>query len=670
MQFGINIVEENRIHFMVDVGEPVPCWKFKPKTKDDMAVDPFQDEFFKTESVGGYSHALLRETIQNSLDAKIKTSPDVRILISIYRRNSAITDEKYQAFFHELTGHLNARDNGLIDRPSQAASLDFLVIEDFNTTGLEGDPGLADNPQNESAKENFFYFWRNYGRSGKSGTERGRWGLGKTVFSAVSKINTFFGLTIRESDQRSLLMGQSVLKIHTIENRPFMPYGGFGTFGDSQGEQFFPIPIEDPAAIRTFTDAFHLTRTTEPGFSIVIPFPYEDISLPSLKTGIIKQFFYPIVSGELSITIQENGACTELNRDSVVPYLSNGAFLTSEFDGESEDFNLLKIFNFARNAIDMPEDRYIILNHPVDLNAMPAWHDDLFNAVSLPDLRKRFDENEIIGFKIPVKVERKGHEAKLNWFKAFVQRDGSLPGAENYFIREGIRISSISSFRERGIRGMVVIDEGELTTLIGDAENPAHTEWQKDSSKFRNKYKHGAKTLDYVKASLREIIHRLLKPAEGVDRELLGEVFYVDIPEKRPPEEKPEKARDKDKAGQKPGDGPDVDVVSRARPIILSRISGGVRISSNPDSTKEISSAEIRFAYAVRKGNPMKKYRQPDFDLGKDPITIQGSGFEIIRASDNILDVSITDQHFEISVTGFDGQRDLVIKSSTSGVSS
>ena len=59
---------------------------------------------------------------------------------------------------------------------------------------------------------------------------------------------------------------------------------------------------------------------------------------------------------------------------------------------------------------------------------------------------------------------------------------------------------------------MVVIDEGELTTLIGDAENPAHTEWQKDSSKFRNKYKHGAKTLDFVKASLREIIRRLMRP--------------------------------------------------------------------------------------------------------------------------------------------------------------
>ena len=102
---------------------------------------------------------------------------------------------------------------------------------------------------------------------------------------------------------------------------------------------------------------------------------------------------------------------------------------------------------------------------------------------------------------------------------------------------------------------MVVIDEGELTTLIGDAENPAHTEWQKDSSKFRNKYKHGAKTLDFVKASLREIIRRLMRPPVGVDTEALKDVFYFDLTQNVTTEEKPQKARDKKEKGEKPGMG-------------------------------------------------------------------------------------------------------------------
>lgn len=654
---------------MISVRDTEPGWKFVPKTKDDMAVDPIQDEFFKTESVGGFSNALLRETIQNSLDAKSKAQQGIRIKISVFRGNPSMNDEKYRSFFSGLTDHLTAPNNGLIDRPVPNAPFDFLVIEDFNTTGLEGDPLLGDYPTDETARENFYYFWRNYGRSGKYGEERGRWGLGKTVFSAVSKINTFFGLTIRESDQRSLVLGQAVLKIHNIGDTSFLPYGRFGFFNDLQGERFFPVPVDDPALIRKFTETFQISRTTEPGLSIVIPFPYEDISLRSLKAGIIKEFFYPIISGDLSVTLQENGTSIELDRERVNQLITNGTFLTSDFDGETEDVNLIKLFSFAKTAINMEEVDYICLIPPADLNSMPVWHDSLFEGVSLENLRKKFDQCEVISLKIPIKVQKTGHQPKLNWFKAYVQRDGTLHNAENYFIREGIRISSIISFRDRGIRGMVVIDEGELTTLIGDSENPAHTEWQKDSSKFRNKYKHGAKTLDFVKASLREIIRRLMKPPVGVDTEALKDVFYFDLTQNEPPEETPKKTRDKEEKGEKPGDGPDIEVTSRVKPVLLSKISGGVRISHNPAAEKPVSSIEIRFAYGVRKGNPFAKYQNADFDLAEEPIKIMGSGLEITSASENTLKADITDQDFELAVSGFDELRDLIVQSKYSEVS-
>src|SRR5271157_309246 len=109
---------------MVAVRDTEPGWKFKPKTKDDMAVDPFQDEFFKTDSVGGFSDALLRETMQNSRDAKAKNCPEVRISISIFRGNPPMHDAKYGSFFKGLNEHLTTHNNGLIDRPSANASLD------------------------------------------------------------------------------------------------------------------------------------------------------------------------------------------------------------------------------------------------------------------------------------------------------------------------------------------------------------------------------------------------------------------------------------------------------------------------------------------------------------------------------------------------------------------
>ena len=653
---------------MSSVPEKAAGWKFKPKTKDDMGIDPFQDEFFKTGYVGGISHALLRETIQNSLDAKISNSSPVTIEISIFRNIRCKDNEDFQFFFQGLNEHLKAPNNGINDRPDPDAAFDFLVIEDFNTTGLEGNPDRADNPEDGNSRENFFYFWRNYGRSGKSGKERGRWGLGKTVFSAVSRINTFFGLTIRESDDRSLLLGQSVLKIHAIDNQYFMPYGGFGRFGDSPGEQFFSVPIEDNLILEKFRFVFHIKRTTEPGLSVIVPFPYQEITTETLKIGVIKQFFYPIMSGTLSVIIRENDQIIHLERDSVLTLLDNAPVL--ERTGENRDINLIKLFSFTKEAIELRPEEFVTLKEPENLTDAPYWNDALFTDIPLQELRKKFDQGTVIGFRIPIKVQRKSHQSRVSWFKAFVQRDGKLSVAENYFIREGITISGISSFRDKGIRGMVVIDEGDLTTMIGDAENPAHTEWQKDSSKFRDKYVHGPTTLNFVRFSLKEIIRRLMKPAEGVDKELLGDIFYVDIPEERPPEEKPQKTPDKDKRGDKPETAPVIDVESKIRPVLISQISGGVRIYNNPASARKISSVEVKFAYAVRKGNAILKYRLPDFDLGKKPIEIKGSGYWLIENSDNILKFEVTDPTFDLAVSGFDEHRDLIVKSSYAEVSS
>jgi hypothetical protein len=65
----------------------------------------------------------------------------------------------------------------------------------------------------------------------------------------------------------------------------------------------------------------------------------------------------------------------------------------------------------------------------------------------------------------------------------------------------------------------------------------------------------------------------------------------------------------------------------------------------------------------VRKGNALLKYRPPDFDLGKEPMSISGSGYSLTRVTENILRFDITDPLFDMTVTGFDEQRDLVIRS-------
>jgi hypothetical protein len=133
----------------------------------------------------------------------------------------------------------------------------------------------------------------------------------------------------------------------------------------------------------------------------------------------------------------------------------------------------------------------------------------------------------------------------------FVERDPIAEKGEDHFIREGVTIAGVSSIRQPGIRVIVSIKDKALSKFLGDSENPAHTEWQERSPKFKNKYNYGPTCLRFVKNSPREIIKILTRPAKGRDENLLKDFFYIDIPPE--PEQPGSKEEPKDKPG---GDHP------------------------------------------------------------------------------------------------------------------
>ena len=201
--------------------------------------DPVEGEFFSTEAIGSINDALVRETIQNSLDAADGTGP-VTVCFSFSSDSDSRSDPDRRRYLKGLGPHLAAKHSGLQDHPSSQEPVDYLLIEDYGTRGLQGDIFQYDDLDDGLKPNDFYYFWRNIGRTRKESTDRGRWGLGKTVFQAASRINTFFGLTVRKDDRRALLMGQSVLRIHKIDDARYEPYGYFGVIEDD-----LALPIED-----------------------------------------------------------------------------------------------------------------------------------------------------------------------------------------------------------------------------------------------------------------------------------------------------------------------------------------------------------------------------------------------------------------------------------------
>jgi hypothetical protein len=149
-------------------------------------------------------------------------------------------------------------------------------------------------------KNDFFYFWRNVGRSNKGEVDRGRWGLGKAVFTVASRIRTVFGITRRFDDDRSLLLGQSVLKTHVTRRTAHLSLRLLRAVRKRNG---LPLPIEDPILLDRFVDDFGVDPH-EPGLSIVVPYYRDDeLSLERISASVVEQYFYPILRGDLVVEV-------------------------------------------------------------------------------------------------------------------------------------------------------------------------------------------------------------------------------------------------------------------------------------------------------------------------------------------------------------------------------
>ncbi|MBW4436541.1 MAG: hypothetical protein KME04_05370 [Pleurocapsa minor GSE-CHR-MK-17-07R] len=618
-------------------------WKFPEFRPGNMAQDPVQREFFTSNNIGGLEQALVRESIQNALDARAGSKP-VGVRFGLIE----LPPEKYRRYLDGLLPHLQKIDGNLIEVPDLSMPMKFLIVEDVNTSGLTGDPEreYIDEPE---ADQNFYYFWRSVGRTGKKESNRGRWGLGKTVFPAMSTFSVFFGFTRQAKTNRYLLMGQAMLKHHTIGNKTFVPYGYFGQFRDE-----FCLPIDAHPDLEHFFMTFRLQRKDNTGLSIVIPSPI-DVNEAHLYEAAIQQYFFPIVRRGLILLIGDNIRLSAKNIAETIE--SRGEEVLSAMAPEDR-LALLRLVRLTQWAVDLQDDAFVTLNDP-KMDGAPRWP-DYVTEEQIEGAKARFEQEGRVAIKAAMKVfdKTRRSDKRVGWFKIFIERDDSLKKPESHFIRNGIRILEIKGHNVSGIRAMLVVDDEVLSEMLGNAENPAHTDWQRDAANFA-KYEHGPSSLTFVKTSLSFWVGKLSESRRAVERDLLRDIFFVNKPNRGG---KSKSEKEAPSAKQQKGDGqaefPDI---PKHQPAVqLWPINGGVVIAgSGAEEMPEF--VRLQVAYDVRLGNPLAKYSALDFDLS-DPETfdIRCAGAEIKSRDKNILEILVRQPDFRVQVTGFDERRDVI----------
>jgi len=163
-------------------------WTFRRMDRGEMNIDPIQSEFFTTEAIDGQAEAIVRESIQNSLDAAIP-GKKAKVRFRMSNDGEALERDSHSFFLRGLDPHLSAPEVGLTKRPDDGEPVSFLSIEDFETRGLSGDPAQAEDRL--GSDNDFFYFWRNIGRSRKGKRTAGGGDSGRT-FSRQPAGSTLF----------------------------------------------------------------------------------------------------------------------------------------------------------------------------------------------------------------------------------------------------------------------------------------------------------------------------------------------------------------------------------------------------------------------------------------------------------------------------------------------
>ena len=656
----------NRIHRIVNQPQ-LPQWRFRAMAPSEPNQNPIQGEFFSAH----LPERFIRESVQNSLDARAGGEP-VTVRFTISGPNDAVPGERAARYLKGLQPHFEAvmrAESASLERGSERrrelderrallqGALPFLIVEDFETTGLQGDVSANEI---QARGNDFWGFFRSIGISPKDEDAGGSWGLGKWVFPDASKLNAFLGVTRRADERRFLLMGQTMLKLHELDDRKYPPVGFFAAGSMEEDKDWLPMPVESAGlrpgtgmsgegAASCFVHAamndFGLRPNGSAGTSVVIPHPMDELTDPAnLARAAIRQYFHPIIAGDLVVEIASPGGLQcRIDAETIVDEALRSDDGTED-DPEQRAEALIRVIELAKWG---QEQEHGFLEADARRKRPAVAADQVEN------LRARLSGGERLAFRVKSWVGR-----KLNSFKLFLESDDGLAGGHDYYVRGHLHIPQMDYLTRHHARALIVVDStSDLGHLLRDAEGPAHEKWRADARRLKEKgWPAAAERVREVQNAAARILDALADKPADVRRDALSDLFPADTGGRRGPGPAP------------PGPAP---VVPEKKPALrIDRVAGGFRLRSGGNGDPSGRIFGVRMAYDVARGTTNTAFSRfdaglragcPDFSLRNGQLHMDPENCEADIRSENEFSLRVGGPDFTLGVTGFD-DRDLVVK--------
>lgn len=397
-------------------------WHFAPQEggREDGPNDAMMQNF----KASPYK-ALVREAVQNSLDAVLDSSKPVRVEFSF----NSLSSRNFNNFF-ALQNHIQECKSYFHWQPKAVLLYDgminyfktklvgkgigYIKIADYNTKGMDYSP--------ESSSSKFYAFARAAGVSSKIDQESGgSFGFGKSAYFQLSPIGTIFISTLTNRGQ-NVFEGVSWLCSHNFNGQKV---SSVGYYDNNYGR---PVDNREKIPARFQRD--------EPGTNFyIMGFRESDESdaTNDMITEALRSFWFAIHCNKLEITI----AGGNINSTNLESYLSR--YFEDDID------------NTAKQGYYNPRPYY---------NAVKKCGSDI-NA------RCFTEKLSILG------------ECSLYLIKANCPKDKIIYMRKPLMLVYGKRTQT-----SYGVFGLFICSNPQGNEILRSLENPAHDEWK--ASNWRN----------------------------------------------------------------------------------------------------------------------------------------------------------------------------------------
>ena len=416
---------------------------------------------------------VLRENIQNSMDAKLSDKETVIVSIKCGEMNSKVVPgiDEIKERIHSLEeGNIYARET--IEHMKESIAKDiikYISFEDSNTKGLSGAKyGRSDENkgtwQAYAYKKGAHHIEEDYELEGSRG---GSHGVGKIASNSASDIHTMFFANCDEFGNQHI-GGTIQLIEHKYKDKFYRATGDFTDVRiDDNGNEIY-YPFEN-----NFDEVF---RKDTRGLKIIIPFLREEFyDLKSIVKSVCDNFFVAIIEGSLVVDI--NGI--NINKDSIIEIVKNEDYY------EEQDLSEIKK-EFTPIYVDTK-----LKKEPID--------------VIIPD--------------------KKGNEYN---FDLYIQYNKELKRGRTAIVRTiGMKIEDkkISSHVRDPYNAVLIPKGHKEDVFLKSLENESHTELSSEHIKNIEEKKNAKYFINKISAVIGEIIAEFIRQSNPSD----GKIDTSDI---------------------------------------------------------------------------------------------------------------------------------------------